>query len=198
MFKSILPPNATAPERALEEAVARISDVPVRVRDVWNPDTIPLPLLPWLAWAFSVDEWSSQWTEQQKRDTVKSSLEVQKIKGTIGAVKRALSALGINIQVQEWFQLEPQGQPYTFRVYIETADANVSLETMRKALNLIELTKSLRSHLETVYVTATSQNNVFVGTVAHIGSEITISNYRRPQIIINPLALVIGDIHSGA
>ena len=47
----ILPPNATALERALADAGARLSDVPVVVRELWNPDACPAAHLPWLAWA---------------------------------------------------------------------------------------------------------------------------------------------------
>lgn len=93
-MSELLPHNATPQERAIEGATARIGDVPVRVRDVWNPQTCPLDVLPWLAWAFSVDEWDAGWSEDQKRATIASAIKVQQTKGTVGAVKRALAAAG--------------------------------------------------------------------------------------------------------
>ena len=55
---SLLPPNATVLETATEEAMHQpISAINVPVRDLWNPAKCPLTLLPWLAWALSVDEW---------------------------------------------------------------------------------------------------------------------------------------------
>ena len=43
---TLLPPNATALERALASVIARISDVPVPIGDLWNPARCPAPLLP--------------------------------------------------------------------------------------------------------------------------------------------------------
>ena len=100
----LLPHNATPQERALSEATARIGDVPVRLRDVWNPETCPLDLLPWLAWALSVDDWDAAWSEDQKRGTIAAAIKVQQLKGTVGAVKGALSAAGYgNAEVVEGF-----------------------------------------------------------------------------------------------
>jgi hypothetical protein len=36
---TLLPRNATELERALETSMARLADVPVPLRDLWNPDT---------------------------------------------------------------------------------------------------------------------------------------------------------------
>ena len=190
-MSDLLPPNATPKERALAEAVARLSDVPVRVRDVWNVDTIPLALLPWLAWAYSVDEWDSGWLESQKRATVKSALQVQKIKGTIGAVKTALAALGLDIEVQEWFSQTPAGDPYTFRVHVRTEQTPADQDSLRKALTLIETTKSLRSHLETVLISAKSEAPAYPATVAHIGHDITVSNFVTFVMIVSETAIIL-------
>lgn len=190
-MSELLPPNATAKERALAEAIAHLSDVPVRVRDVWNADTIPLALLPWLAWAYSVDEWDSSWLESQKRATVKAALQVQKIKGTIGAVKAALAALGLDIEVQEWFHQTPAGDPYTFRIHVRTEQTPADQESLRKALTLIETTKSLRSHLETVFISSKSEVNAYPATVAHIGNEITVSNFVTFVMILNETAIIL-------
>lgn len=81
-------------ERALEATIARISDVPVLVRESWDPDECPVALLPWLAWAFSVDEWDSAWTEEEKRQAVRDAYNLARVKGTVWAVKRQLLLLG--------------------------------------------------------------------------------------------------------
>ncbi|MDT9105875.1 phage tail protein I, partial [Escherichia coli] len=120
-MSDLLPNNATPLEAALAEAIARISDVPTPARDVWNPDTCQANLLPWLAWAFSVDEWDADWSEAQKRAAIKAAVPVQRYKGTIGAVREALAALGFGVQVQEWFNQLPAGAPYTYRLLL-TAD----------------------------------------------------------------------------
>jgi phage tail P2-like protein len=53
------------------------------------------------------------WTEEQKRGAIKSSVEVHKHKGTIGALA-ALGGLGYDIEVKEWFEHHRPDVPYTF------------------------------------------------------------------------------------
>lgn len=173
---SLLPHNATALEHKLAQVGARATDLPIILRSLWNPETCPLNLLPWLAWAWSVDDWDDSWTERQKRDTVAAALAVQRIKGTIGAVKRALGALGMPVRIQEWFAQTPVGQPYTFRLL----------------LDVVSNTKNLRSHLESVLLTVTSQARARVAVVAGIGHDICISGYLPPRLILNELALPLG------
>jgi phage tail P2-like protein len=91
---SLLPPNATAPERALEQAMARLAAVPVPLRQLWNPQTCPVSLLPWLAWALRVREWDSNWPEATQRAVIAASVPVHKRKGTLGSIKQALAAAG--------------------------------------------------------------------------------------------------------
>lgn len=173
-MSDLLPPNSTPQERALSEAIARIGDIPARVRDVWNPDTCPGELLPWLAWAFSVDNWDVTWNEAQKRDTVKKSLEVHKYKGTIGAVRDALGALGINVEVQEWFNQSPAGTPYTFNVYLESDQQPIGLNDVAKVLDVINSSKNLRSHLGEVVPMVRSQSTLYLGCAAVLGHEINL------------------------
>lgn len=94
MTVSILPPNATPAERAFEAALAGLCDLPVPVGDLWNPARCPAALLPWLAWALSVDDWDSTWSEERKRAVIAASVEVHRHKGTVGSVRRALRAAG--------------------------------------------------------------------------------------------------------
>jgi len=113
---TLLPPNATPFERALERALARIEDVPVPVDTLWDPHRCPAELLPWLAWAWSVDEWDPDWPEHVKRRVIAAAPEVHRLKGTRAAVERALRAIGVFAEIVEWWQRSPKGQPGTFSV----------------------------------------------------------------------------------
>lgn len=196
-MSDLLPPNATPAERALSEAMGRVGDVPVIVKQIWNPDTCPADVLPWLAWAFSVDDWSSSWTEQQKRAAIKSSIQSQRIKGTLGAVENQLAALGINIVVQEWFQQEPKGDPYTFKLIISTTQEPVTLEGMKNIIDIVNTNKNLRSHLSETSVTATSKVDVFTAAIAGIGNEINVTNYVGIDITLNDFNAVNNVIYIG-
>lgn len=193
-MSDLLPPNSTPAERALSEAMARIGDVPVIVKQVWNADTAPENILPWLAWAFSVDDWDVNWSEQQKRDTIKSAVASQRIKGTIGAVKIQLAALGINIQIQEWFNQFPEGNPYTFKLIINTSQESLTQIGIRKIFDIINTNKNLRSHMDLISITANSESVVYTGTVTNIGTEITVNSYGRNPSVMNDFVLPINDI----
>jgi phage tail P2-like protein len=93
-MNSLLPPNATPQETAIEAATARIAEVPVPNAALWNPATCPAALLPWLAWALSVDEWDGTWPEERQRAVIAASVAVHRRKGTRGAVVAALAAAG--------------------------------------------------------------------------------------------------------
>lgn len=94
---SLLPLNATAPERALESATARVGAVPNPLRTLWDPWTCPAETLPWLAWALSVDTWDNAWPEETKRAVVAGSLSWHRKKGTPWAIKQALANIGYPI-----------------------------------------------------------------------------------------------------
>lgn len=91
---SLLPPNATLLERAVEAACAPLGDIPVPISTIWNPDTCPAALLPWLAWALSVDTWDSNWSEGTKRAVIAASYDVHRHKGSVWSVKEAIRAAG--------------------------------------------------------------------------------------------------------
>lgn len=81
----------------IERGMVYAFDTPPHERVIpllWDVDECPLGLLPWLAWALNVDTWSSDWPESYKRQVIRNAQTIQAIKGTIGAVKQALTDLG--------------------------------------------------------------------------------------------------------
>jgi len=187
----LLPQNATVQERALSEAVARVGSVATPLRDVWNPDTCPPQLLAWLAWAFSVDQWDSAWTEAQQREFIKRSVEIHRYKGTIGAVQDALGALGVQAAVQEWFNQAPPGAPYTFRIHLEADQVGVTEAAAGALFAVVERTKNLRSHLTEVELSVRSVDNSFVAAAAGIGHEISLTGFQWSTTVVNEYAMVI-------
>jgi phage tail P2-like protein len=196
-MSDLLPPNATPAERALSEAMARIADVPVIVKQVWNADTAPANVLPWLAWAFSVDDWDVNWTDQQKRNVIKKSILSQRIKGTIGAVRQQLSALGVEVEVIEWFNQVPQGAPYTFAMTITTSQEPLDKAGIANILKIVETNKNLRSHLTSTTVVASSESEVFTAAVTNIGNEISLTNYVSIDVSLNDFNAVNNVIYIG-
>ncbi|WP_205849209.1 phage tail protein I [Natronospirillum operosum] len=116
--KTLLPANTTLHQRAMEQAAKRISDVPVPIRDVWSPDSCPVELLPWLAWALSLDTWSDTWPEAVQRNQIRQAVRIHRRKGTSQSVREVVSSFGAGLALQEWWQKDPIGVPYTFDIIL--------------------------------------------------------------------------------
>lgn len=92
---TLLPPNATALETALDATVAqRIAAVPTVIPSLWNADTCPALLLPYLAWALSVDEWDNTWSIDRKRAVIREARSIHAKKGTPAAIRHTLTTMG--------------------------------------------------------------------------------------------------------
>jgi len=170
--QSLLPPNASQLLRDLEEVFGDSFDLPTLNRYVANPDLAPAHILPWLAWALSVDDWSDNWSEQVRRNVIKASIEVHKKKGTIGALKKALQAFNYsNIKVEEWFEYE--GDPYFFRVFFDITEPGFDINKITEIKKVIESVKNVRSRLEILkgYLT-TELNSLSIGSIT-ISKEVT-------------------------
>ncbi|MDP2128184.1 MAG: phage tail protein I [Pseudohongiella sp.] len=184
-MSDLLPPNVTPLERALSEALDR--PLPVIVKQVWNADECPAAILPWLAWAFSVDSWDNSWSDAQKRAVIKASVEVHNIKGTIGALKTALASLGYSIDVIEWFQ--EGGDPYTFRVNVTLQTEGISSPaTYDEIASVADGAKNLRSHLAGVDTTLVMGGTEHFGMACFSG-EITDLSPETTTVICNEFAM---------
>ena len=117
-FRTLLPPNATAEMRALERAMAEPKEgLHEPIATLWNVDTCPVHLLPWMAWAFSVETWEPEYPEGIKRDGIRAAIEVHRLKGTRGAVERALAAIGAPVEIIEWW--ENGAERHTFQLNVD-------------------------------------------------------------------------------
>ncbi|UAA38216.1 phage tail protein I [Paraneptunicella aestuarii] len=144
MSSSILPPNATTQEQAMELSIAGLSEAKINIKDLWNPETCPPEFLPWLAWAFSIDNWSPDWPEAQKRLAIQDSFKLHQKKGTIGAVKDALSTMSINTEIAEWW--ETGDQAGTFKVSALVSQQGIDNELIQEIGNAVEANKRLSAH----------------------------------------------------
>lgn len=144
---SLLPPNSTAAERALEQVQARPSLLPVPLRELWNPDTCPAHLLPWLAWTLSLDSWQPYWPEAVKRARIRAAVEIQRRKGTAKSVRDVVAAFGSALALREWWQKSPMGTPHTFDVVLTLGPGVPNTAAYQQdVIKEIERTKPVRSH----------------------------------------------------
>lgn len=179
-YKTLLPPNSTTSELALEQVMAHISDLPIDIRTVKNPDLCPVELLPWLAWEYAVSYWDESWSEQQKRDVIKSAAAVNKKRGTPGAVKQALAAVDRQIDLIEWFNDEPVADPYTFKVLVH--GNSISEEELQKIANQVSDAKNARSFLSDIRISEQKiSGNFYIGGALYVRQSVTITAKKRDE-----------------
>ena len=142
---SLLPPQATALERDLEQATARTTDVPTPFDTLWNHATCPAHLLGWLAWANSVDEWDPAWPEDVKREAIRIAPLLHQRKGTVWALQNALTPLGTTTRIEEWWAMNPPGAPGTFRATTLISRSDLGGENAQQQLLSPELTRKIKA-----------------------------------------------------
>lgn len=181
-INSLLPENATAHERALEMAIgSRISNIPVPVKSIWDPDTCPLPMLPFLAWSFGVDEWSDAWSEATKRATVRDAIQVQRRKGTVWAVKRVLENAGYpGVQIFEGIYgrrydgsvnydgFQQYGEPSQWANYRVVLNKPISFDQAEQVRRILLTTAPARCNL--VEFVFTQAANLYDGSIRYDGT----------------------------
>ncbi|MBZ9561032.1 phage tail protein I [Pseudomonas sp. P116] len=170
----LLPGNSTPLERQAAQALAQIQRVPIPLRTLYNPDLCPLPLLPYLAWAFSVDRWDSKWTEAAKRAACHAAYYVHSRKGTIGSLRRVVEPLGYLIDVVEWWQTEPVGPRATFALKIGVLDTGITEEMYQELERLIDDAKPVTRHLTGLAISLETQGNLDIAVSVYEGDEIDV------------------------
>ncbi|MCA0418117.1 MAG: phage tail protein I [Proteobacteria bacterium] len=121
MMPDLLPENATHFERELAGLSTQLDAIdPVVIETLWDAWRCPTALLPWLAWALSVDVWEDGWPETVKRQAIADSPDYHRIKGSVKAVTSALALAERPFELTEWFDHVPMGRRGTSRIFVET------------------------------------------------------------------------------
>ena len=166
----ILAPNFSEFEIALCKAVCT-HQLPVNLDINWNTDLMAVNLLPFGAWQLSLDEWNTNWPESVKRAQIKIAPIVHRKKGTIGSIRRILSAFGAACTIKEWWQKVPKGIPHTFDIMLMFSNINGAQPTseyLNNVLKMIEATKPERSHFTFSVASNIINENVIIGIVRSV------------------------------
>lgn len=171
-MSSLLPLSSTQLERAIEAAMAEKTEIPLRT--LYNPDTCPTHLLPWLAWTWSVDRWDTRWTETVKRSAIRSAFYVHAHKGTIGALRRVVEPLGYLIEVLEWWETKPEGVPGTFALKVGVLDTGITEEMYLELERLVDDAKPVSRHMTGLAISLETQGALNIGVALYEGDEINV------------------------
>lgn len=175
MNDRLLPSGSTQLEVAAAQALAQIGRLKVPLRELWDPHTCPLTLLPYLAWAFSVDRWDENWTESAKRSAVRAAWFVHKHKGTVGALRRVVEPLGYLIRITEWWQTHDN--PGTFRLDVGVLETGITEEMYLELERLIADAKPCSRHLIGLSINLDVTGDFYIAAAAYDGEELTVYPY---------------------
>ncbi|ALB64030.1 Phage tail fibers [Cronobacter condimenti 1330] len=178
----LLPVGSSPLEVAAAKACAEITRVPVPLRILWNPATCPVSLLPYLAWALSVDRWDERWPEATKRSVIAASFYVHRHKGTISALRRVVEPLGYLIDVREWWQVNET--PGTFRLEVGVLDNGITEEMYQELERLISDAKPASRHLTGLNISLSTDGAAFVGAASYSGDTLTVYPYLPEEITV--------------
>ena len=179
---SLLPPNATATERAVEQATAHTTNLPVPLRSILDADTCPANLLPWLAWSWGVDGWDDGWSEKAKRNTIRNAYRVQSRKGSAQSIRSILvdAGYGDSVVIEgldakqydgaityngDYFHGQFDQEWAMYRVYLKRP---LTIEQATKVRNLLAATAPARCKLEGLNYTQAL--NLYDGLIRYDGT----------------------------
>lgn len=159
-MNSLLPPNATPLERALEAGICLPPDIDAAtLADVIDdPMKAPAFLLPWLAYGESVDAWDADWSEADKRAAIANSIADHRKKGTRASVETVLARFDQLARLVEWFEASPRRPAHTFDVIVPMVLTDGTAPGGRRAsaafadaiVREIARVKPLREHMRLV------------------------------------------------
>ncbi|WP_387464094.1 phage tail protein I [Photorhabdus sp. RM323S] len=193
MNDRLLPIGSTVLEMAAASACSQLQNVPVPLRQLWDPDTCPVELLPYLAWAWSVDRWDMDWPESTKRESIKASMFVHKHKGTIGAIRRVVEPFGYLIRVTEWWQTNDE--PGTFRLDIGVLETGITEETYQELERLIFDAKPASRHLAGMSIQLETKGVTCCAVTTYSGDTLTVYPYLLKEVTVSGAAFTAAAVH---
>lgn len=196
-MSDLLPLNATPLEKAVVNALLVNENLQAanRIQTLMDAQTVETKFLPWLAWHLKVGDWKENWTDTQKRTAILNAFQIQKTKGTIAAVKKALldAGMGANPEINEgstpnYFngqvfadgsQIHGGARWAIYSILVDLGEnKGLDYSTANSARKAIEAVHPARSHLNYIGFksdiqdqVATSENNL--SDVALSQSDIT-------------------------
>ena len=151
-LSAILPQSLTSDEKivaaaqSLDAELKKLSGEIKEVLHLPRLDELNSDVLDHLAWQYHVDNYSADFSEEIKREMIRESIYLHRIKGTKAAVLLALKAFSSNPEISEWF--EYAGKEYFFKIVLhDLKDVGDDGETL---LRTIFDSKNVRSWLEEI------------------------------------------------
>ncbi|EBJ6264735.1 phage tail protein I [Salmonella enterica] len=141
-------PDVIAMSKAIDDELHAINNLIPKTTIYGLIDGLESAVLDHLAWQWKSDTWRDNWPVSLKRSVFKSIIRTKRIKGTRAAVEDVVSSLGGVVDIKEWFEQSPRGEPYTASIVasINSFDGAVpSKEMLDDVIRSIKYAKSART-----------------------------------------------------
>lgn len=135
---------------------------------------LPEKLIDILAYDLHVDWYDSRLPLDVKRSMVENSVKVHKYLGTPYAVKKVLSEVFEMVEITEWFEKNPLGQPFTFSLSLDASNDDLMRELQQEILKRLLFYKNLRSHLEGVSFQIEERGHLYFGAYSEMHCDLAI------------------------
>lgn len=172
MSSSLLPPSSTTWLRYTEAGTARLSAITIALRTLWTPTASPVDLLPYLAWALSVDRWDKDWPAERKIAAIQRSYWLHRRKGTRAAVRRVVEDMGFSATFAEWFEVGDE--PGTFRLEVDINEIGLTAKTLAELNRLISDAKPVSRHPSQLNIVVKVRGDIWAGSTLCSGDIISI------------------------
>lgn len=188
-------PNIKAAARVIDSEFDKLCDLAPAL-SIWeNLKNTTEPLLGNLAWQMHVDSiegYGLAETNEEKQRLIASSIEAHRYKGTRWALERIAEILGMRMELVAWYETEPKGRPYTFRIQFLEVIRPIGPELYEQLDQLVLALKNKRSYLEGVNIFLTTKGAFYLGAVMLTGSSVTVYPWQNKGITLQNAAPYIG------
>jgi len=147
--RSLLPDNETAVTRAIEASMAqKYCNIDVAViKKLENPWECPAGFLPWLALSQSVDVWNDIWPEETKRKVIANARFLHRNKGTEGGLRDALATIGVELEIVNWYEKQPEGDIGTIDIVLKiNKNLNGNSPVMIESKIMQDIDQTIKRH----------------------------------------------------
>lgn len=159
-----------------------LNDVASCLEALWQPDTCPIELLPWLAWSQSVTQWNEQWPEPIKRQIIAQSYEQHKHLGTRFAIINALAPFGYDTRITEWFEQVPKGPVGTIAINVAVSDRGLDESLYQQIFQTISANKRHSIQFD-LSLSLLSTAKIQLASATLFGSSVTVYPYYASEIV---------------
>ncbi|NOU49510.1 phage tail protein I [Pseudoalteromonas sp. JBTF-M23] len=151
------------------------------IATLWDAQSCPTSLLPWLAWSQGVTQWDESWSDTTKRLVISQSYEQHKHLGTRFAIINGLTPFGYKTDLKEWFEKTPQGEAGTFSVDVSVTDKGIDQEVIEQIYDTITNTKRESVQFD-LSVSLLSESELTIASAATSGITATVYPYYASEI----------------